>query len=217
MIFTDSLSSLLALNDLNTSHPVLQDIFVLLTTIDREGKSVKLCWIPSHVGIAGNERADEAAKRAARAQRTRFLPLPASDFLAVCSYHARSKWQDDWESTGSSKLRSVKPWLAPWPSSSRTSRREEVQLCRLRVGHTFATHRYLLCGESRPRCSRCGEFLSVAHVLVSCRNLISERARFFGSSSLSLRELLDDKSEHIPQVFRYFAYIKFPVIFSHTP
>ena len=142
---------------------------VLLTTLDRGGKSVTFCWIPSHVGIVGNERADECAKRASLRQCRRFLPLPAMDFLAVCSSHIRLKWQASWESDGSSKLKDIKPRLAAWPSSLRTSRREEVALCRLRIGHTLATHRYLLCGDDRPRCSRCGEDLTVAHVLISCR------------------------------------------------
>ena len=148
VIFTDSFSSLLAMSDFNTFHPVLQDILVLLTTLDRDGKSDLLlgpepCWHHR------NERADEAAKRASRGQRTRFQPLPASDLLAVCSSHVRLKWQEDWESSGSSKLKVIKPRLAAWSFSLRTSRREEVQLCHLRIGRTLATHRYLLCGNTR--------------------------------------------------------------------
>ena len=30
----------------------------------KEGKSVVFCWIPSHIGIRGNEQADRAAKAA---------------------------------------------------------------------------------------------------------------------------------------------------------
>ena len=86
VIFTDSLSSLFAMKDFNTLHPILQDILVLLTALDRDGKSVTFCWIPSHVGVVGNERADDCVKRASRGQCTRFLPLPAMDFLAVCSF-----------------------------------------------------------------------------------------------------------------------------------
>ena len=125
VIFTDSLSSLWALNDFNTCHPILQDILFLLTSFGRTGKTVEFCWIPSHVGVAGNERADEAAKRAAGAQCTRFLPLPARDSFSVCSTYARQKWQGEWEDSGQSKLKAIKPRLAPWQSSLRTSRIEE--------------------------------------------------------------------------------------------
>ena len=100
VIFTDSLSSLLAPNDFNTTHSVIQDILALFTSLDRARKSVIFCWIPSHVGITGNEKADEAAKRASRARHTRFLPLPATDFCAACLSHLRDKWQEDWDSTG---------------------------------------------------------------------------------------------------------------------
>jgi len=32
--------------------------------LDNSGKTIALCWIPSHVGIRGNVRADLAAKSA---------------------------------------------------------------------------------------------------------------------------------------------------------
>lgn len=217
VVFSDSLSSLLRLSHLNTFHPVLQSILVALTSLDRAGKRVVFCWLPSHVGVTGNERADEAAKRAARAACTRFYPLPAEDFLALCSAYIYNKWQEEWHSIGSSKLKLLKPQLARWRSSSRRARDEEVKLCRLRIGHTFATHRYLLFGEPRPSCSRCGEPLSVLHVLVSCRNLVSARTRFFGSNSFTLEELIGDGSPFIGNVLRFLAYIKFSVVYSTSP
>ena len=81
VFFTDSLSRVLALRDFNTFHPFLQGILLLLTSLHRTGKTVSFCWIPSHFGIAGNERADEAAKRASRLRSSRFLPLPSRDFF----------------------------------------------------------------------------------------------------------------------------------------
>ena len=63
------------------------------------------------------------------------------------------KWQSSWSALPRNKLMELKPTLEPWQASSRKSRREEVILCRLRVGHTYGTHGYLLRGEERSMCS----------------------------------------------------------------
>ena len=34
------------------------------TVVAKNGKNIVLCWIPSHVGILGNVKADSAAKSA---------------------------------------------------------------------------------------------------------------------------------------------------------
>ena len=141
LILSDSLSSLLAIRAFNPTNPLVQDILSLLTSLNRAGKTVNFCWIPSHVGIAGNELADAAARRAASVACTRRLPLPAQDYYPKINTFLRSQWQRGWSALTSNKLKELKPSLRPWPSSSRRSRSEEVTLCRLRIGH--ATHGYL--------------------------------------------------------------------------
>ena len=59
VVFSDSLSSLLALRAFNSSHPILKDILLLLTSLEDAGKSIIFCWIPGHVGVSGNELADQ--------------------------------------------------------------------------------------------------------------------------------------------------------------
>ena len=65
-ILTDSLSSiqLLQKRDYHDHTLLLTTIFVHLQTLRSQEKSVHFTWIPSHCDIAGNERADEAAKTA---------------------------------------------------------------------------------------------------------------------------------------------------------
>lgn len=213
LILTDSLSALLSLKTFYPSNPLIQDILIRLTSLTQAGKTVIFCWIPSHVGIVGNELADRAARRAADAPCTRRLPLPARDFYPAISTFMQNKWQQLWNEANT-KLNTIKPKLTPWPSSFRKSRRDEVTLCRLRIGHTLATHKYLLCGENRPMCPRCGHALSVRHILCDCPGLETERARHFGSNDIDLSDLLRDDSRYLEGIFGFLADARFTTIYT---
>ena len=128
LILTDSLSSLLALRAFYPCNPLIQDVLSRLTALDQGGKTVKFCWIPSHVGIAGNELADSAARRAASVPCTRRLPLPARDFYPAIGSYVLSQWQRSWDTLAGNKLRELKPTLRAWPSSLCRRRRDEVTM-----------------------------------------------------------------------------------------
>ncbi|XP_033150933.1 uncharacterized protein LOC117135093 [Drosophila busckii] len=59
IICTDSLSTLLAIQNVNNSDPTVRRIREIITT---NHKKIKLLWTPGQVGIKGNEEADTAAK-----------------------------------------------------------------------------------------------------------------------------------------------------------
>ena len=52
------------------------------TLLSSSGKNILLCWIPSHTGIRGNEKADTAAKAALSLSVTP-MNLPASEIFHV--------------------------------------------------------------------------------------------------------------------------------------
>ena len=170
------------------------------------------------MGIPGNERADVAARRAASTPPTRRLPLPARDFFPSVHRLVRSRWQHSWDAQAANKLRGIKPALALWPSSFRRNRHQEVSLCRLRIGHTYATHRYLLCGDERPVCTRCQSPITVAHVLLECPRYARQRTRHLSHLpiSVTLKLLLADDSRWVEDgsLFSFVRDLPFQVNYS---
>ena len=72
-------------------------------------KDIVFCWVPSHTGIKGNEKADLSALDL---PRTKFS-VPYSDFKNCISQYIFSTWQDDWNGAVATKL------LGDWQSSYR--------------------------------------------------------------------------------------------------
>ena len=78
---------------------------------NQEGKIV-LEWIPGHVGIAGNERADTLAKESLTLPITSKIPVALPDCLRQISRYFKNTWQKMWNQ-GKSKHLQVKPLLIP--------------------------------------------------------------------------------------------------------
>ena len=76
IIFTDSLSSMQALQSRKLSDPLVLEFLERLDLMSTE-KNIVLCWLPSHIGIEGNEKADLAARSA--------LALPLSNIKLNCN------------------------------------------------------------------------------------------------------------------------------------
>ncbi|KAJ2940789.1 hypothetical protein O0L34_g14906 [Tuta absoluta] len=70
-IFSDSKSSLDLLKSRNVFHPLAFIIKREIAELRSQNKRVNLFWIRAHVGVPGNERADQLAKEAALRLKTR--------------------------------------------------------------------------------------------------------------------------------------------------
>ena len=63
VIYTDSLSSMLAIEISRENNPILNQAYDILAELHNKGKQIILCKVPAHIGIKGNEEADKAEKQ----------------------------------------------------------------------------------------------------------------------------------------------------------
>ncbi|XP_042908355.1 uncharacterized protein [Parasteatoda tepidariorum] len=197
-IYSDSQSVLRQLNNHvnNEAHPILCIIKHLLVSLHKSGFNILFCWIPSHVGISGNDMADSAARSAATPLT---LSVPISDMKNYIRQFTMSLWQQHWDLQIENKLHTIKSTLEPWPVLQ--LRGADVKLTRLRIGHTRLTHLHLLFGEPPPRCDTCNVSLSIHHILIACPCFNQQRLIFFGSTILYIKDLLD--KNHHPNIFAF--------------
>ena len=182
IIFSDSLSVLTSLKNRKTKNALVQEILLKLDDICKS-KEIVFCWIPSHIGIRGNEKADCAAKQSLNLSHSN-VKLPFSDFKPSINKYVKAKWQTSWDGAIFNKLHSIKPILGDFNHGYRSSRREETVLTRCRIGHTRITHSYLLQREEQPECIPCNEPFTVKHFLLDCVDLALIRERYFNVGSL---------------------------------
>ena len=195
VIYSDSKSALESLNSCNPSHPLVLKAREWLFRISCRHKIVSFCWVPAHVGIGGNEKADQEAKKVCKQRTLDVQKVPYFDMKLPIRKYIRGKWQERWSSallTTNKKLKGIRPHVNYWQSSFQKDRRMEVVLGRLRIGHSRLTHNYLLEGGDAPVCDHCGGILSVEHILVLCPSHDAVR-RKHGLFRKQLPQILGDE------------------------
>ena len=106
-------------------------------------KEIALCWIPSHIGIQGNEMVDKQAKTSLLLEPTSFK-IPFSNFKPSINKYILVEWQTSWNNSISNKLLDIKPTIGEYQSVFPNIRREEVVLARLCLGHTRVTNQHIV-------------------------------------------------------------------------
>ena len=197
VIYTDCRSVLSSLENFNTNNPITCKIHEWLVLLaNRKKIHICFCWVPAHVGIRGNELADVAAKEATRLAHVSDFKIPFMDLKRKIRDFSRDQWQLHWSSLNSNfKLKSIRPSVRYWPPPP-VDRRSSIVLTRLRIGHTFLTHKFLKAsGAERqaPLCSTCHEVLTVKHILIECPRFTNYR-RTNLLIGLSFNDLLGEDS-----------------------
>ena len=210
LVLSDSCSVLLSLANPRSRHPIVRKLIHLVDTIRRSRREIKFCWIPSHVGILGNERADQAAVRASK-RAPELIPIYYGDCYrtihAAYTKFTSAKWTQS-----RTKLHEVFDVLENIIYDSSLTRREQVVLNRLRLGHCLFSHQYLMESDPSPECAYChSEIMSVKHVMTSCPSLRWARSTFMpdvfsGLESVNIEKVLGNKC-NVSSIFDFMSNI----------
>ncbi|KAG5881744.1 hypothetical protein JTB14_005682 [Gonioctena quinquepunctata] len=153
-------------------------------------------WVPSHVRINGNESADRAARQAADTENIDTNIFTPDDLKSFLKNRLDFLWHVECNLIGG-KLKDVKPWKPP----EKLSRREQVVITRLRIGHRRLTP-YLLLGEEPPHCEMCNVQTSIPHIINDCPKFILEQLNLKNSLSSVMKNF--QSNNPVRKGYRYF-------------
>lgn len=178
MIITDSLS---ALNSINSSKvsPKTNPYILSLKDIYHQFYNKSKCklefiWIPSHIGVTGNDKADSSAKIASNSDAELEARIPPTDFRHNYKLSASAQTKEQNLNQGMKKgveyfqthvTNSNKPWF----HKKNLSRKDTVTINRCRANHyNLAASLSRVKLIDSPKCDCSFETQDLNHVIWNC-------------------------------------------------
>ena len=180
VVFTDSLSALEAMEGGDQDESLIQVSQKAERLRTTHSMDLKLQWIPGHIGIHGNEKADKLAKQGSQ------LPQPSTPITLKTAKQNikktyRTEWMNNWSS--GSTARTVYTHMKTVKTNDnmkKLSRKDQTAIFRLRTQHVpLNNHLNRFNPEIPPLCPLCDHpYETVEHVLMQCRKLEDLRAQY---------------------------------------
>ena len=172
VIFSDSLNTIAAIENFNLkSNSTIRQIIEEYNSIKMENQNIEILisWVPSHVEIEGNTKADKAAKEAAKSNLDYTqIPTSSQTIRRLLYKKIRNFWDNSWRNLTPQKLHQIKKSTSDPSPTMFLPRKEQVIINRLRIGHTNITHIHLITKNEASFCNTCYTHLSVKHILTDC-------------------------------------------------
>ncbi|CAL4118088.1 unnamed protein product [Meganyctiphanes norvegica] len=182
VILTDSKSGIEVLRNLTPGQQssLTNTIRNLAITLFENDITITLQWVPSHVGVDGNEQADRIAKEA----NSNLIPIPypleRKEIKRMVNNAMRNTWQRNYDSIKHDlHIGIIKPNIESWTWSFYEKRNLETIITRLRIGHVELNaylHNFNMLDN--PNCLHCNTPETPKHYLMSCTKFTNERAIF---------------------------------------
>src|SRR5947207_3362309 len=203
--YADSQSALRALcaPRRQSGQYILAEVLAAMEEIKRARptSTLQLEWVPSHMGIQGNETADTEAKQAAR-DKLQHTQLPRRKLKAAqvteINRHTVQSSRAQWIVRRANTLRATKTGIKIY---GELTRKQATTLARLRSGHCGLNsylHRFSIIEDPACDCGHRSE--TVQHYLLDCKNYNEPRDK--------LRTKVGYRIMHLEKLLGNMRYIK---------
>ena len=136
-----------------------------------QGIQITISWIPSHVGIRGNERVDVLAKDGLLLQHVNFPIAPdISDLNIMIKELVMHEWQVKWNtSTKGRFFHGLEPNVSEAVKYSDPCRPKQTAITRLRFNKSLLGEtQFKFKKKDNPLCDVCSVKEDVSHFLLDC-------------------------------------------------
>jgi ribonuclease HI len=171
LIISDSLSVLTSIKlNISKCRPQLfNELVILLNKLDPD--KVTMIWSPSHIDLAGNDRADRLAKEGLSLEN-----INSTNYLEIEEMNAKikpyiiAKWQIEYDNTYRGHFhKGICPTVNTDIKYSDSSRTTEVQISRFRLGVANTNYRLFVMGKHPTGlCDTCQIKGDLEHLLLKC-------------------------------------------------
>ena len=181
-VFSDSLSAIRSIeSERSNSRPnMLRDILDTKHALQRE---VTLVWVPSHVGIQGNETADRLANEGTKKSAVDIdIGIELAEAYSTVDDYCRSKWQEMWSLRTNDQFSLIVPSVLTTRLQQQhfASRRIEVTANRLRFGRCrLNAYLHVIGRHDTGLCAQCGVPETVKHYVMECDNNVTREVKAF--------------------------------------
>lgn len=201
VIVTDSQSVVTAIHEKSKKeNEIIKQIMFTLK------KNTFIVWVPGHVGIIGNELADRYANEAHNKDDEVKNIVTFQDLQISMKYYLDVKSQESWNSLVDNKLQIIHPSIKMRNSNMQLTRKQTMIINRLRIGHSFLTHKYKIDKEEHPVCEWCDSLLTVEHIFNCNSQFIKDLLVKYQLMSYP-EDIFDDSK--LDSVFDYLRAIKY--------
>ena len=172
-ILTDSLSALQALKNHSDKNrnDLIHQIYKEVNIIKANNNLVTIVWVPSHIGLTGNEKADKAAKLGLGHEDKIDLSYSKKEIKSLVKDLYNDKYNQEWKKyEGISSYYAIQPRRVNKIHNYHPFRKVDVVITRLRFNKVVNNEYLNMIKKSNDNlCKHCKSRDTIDHIIFHCK------------------------------------------------